>query len=726
MAAIFIWVHPGQGTSQQKKQETIYMTREMQAEESLKRIRMAAERGDIAAQVRLGLMYSQGKAYGVGKNFREAEQWFRKAAEQRNASAQFHLGLMYFRGDGVRRNYAEAVDWFHKAAEQGEASAQVQLGSMYVRGDGVTKNYAEAEKWFHTAAEQGDASAQYMLGLIYSEGKGIAQDYVQAHMWLNLFATTAELKLQKKGAKLRDAIARQMSPRQIQEAERLAREWKSAHLDLKILEEDVNPGGPALVFSTFFGGCRSGLGLDIAVDKQGFLYITGRTEARRDFPRVNPAQKRYGGGGNDAFVAKLTPDGQKIVYSTFLGGRDVDWGNKIAVDDLGNAYVAGTTYSGNFPTTRNAFQRNYGGGDRDGFVAKLSADGALIYSTLLGGDRTDRCNGIDIDREGNVYVTGSTNSQDFALSQAAADTGSRKDWDVFAAKLDATGTRLLFVKRFGGSAGAEPDRGGWGGESGSGIKIGNGNMIYVAGSTDSSDFPIRNGFQTRFGGRTDGFIARLRATDGELLASTYLGGRGDDGISAVALDAMGNVHVTGTTQAVYFSSGGASRRRASSGDFPVRNAIQPQWAAYLSSAFVTKLNADLTEIEYSTYLSGSNIERGYDIAVDNLGNTYVVGSSQSKDFPLLDPLQPSGTDIFNTGDVFITKINAGGTALLFSTRLGGSNSDDGLGVTTNDSGDIFVTGSTMYSQGYAFPTVRALQSDRRSYQFQAFICRIRP
>ena len=178
---------------------------------------------------------------------------------------------------------------------------------------------------------------------------------------------------------------------------------------------DVNASGSsAFVFSTYFGGSKGqSRGLAIAVDKQGFIYITGRTRAR-DFPRVKPIQKRYGGGKNDAYVAKLTPDGQKIVYSTFLGGRDVDWGNEIAVDDSGNAYVAGTTYSRNFPTTKNAFQRKFGGGDRDGFVVKLSADGTLIYSTLLGGDRTDRCNGIDIDHEGNIYVTGSTDSQDFA------------------------------------------------------------------------------------------------------------------------------------------------------------------------------------------------------------------------------------------------------------------------------------------------------------------------
>jgi hypothetical protein len=670
-------------------------------------------------------MYFQGEAFGVTKNYSEAEKWFRKAAEQSNTSAQFQLGLMYFQGDGVTKNYTEAVNWFRKAAEQGDVSAQVQLGSMYFQGDGVNKNYTDAEKWFRKAAEQGNTSAQYRLGSIYGEGKGIAQDYVQAHMWLNLCAAAVG-KLQKRGAKFRDAIAEQMSPRQIQETERLERKWKSVHMNLKIIEEGVDPGGPAFVFSTFFGGSRSGLGFDIAVDKQGFIYITGRTEAGRDFPRVKPVQKKYGGGGNDAYVAKLTPDGQKIVYSTFLGGRDADWGNGIAVDDSGNAYVIGTTYSRNFPTTKNALQRKYGGGKLDGFMAKLSADGELIYSTLLGGDGADRCNGIDIDHEGNVYITGNTDSQNFAPPMVVLK-GFRKDADVLVVKLDPSGLRLLFAKRFGGATGLTlPDRSSIGVASGSDVKVSNDHTFYVVGSTNSSDFPIRNGSQTRFGGMSDGFIARLRATDGELLASTYLGGKGSEGISAVALDVMGNVHVTGTTQPVDFPSGGAFQRRATSGDFPVWNAVQSQWTAFLYSAFVTKLNADLTEIKYSTYLGGSNIDRGSDIVVDDVGNTYVIGSSQSENFPLVSPLQPPSKNPHSSGDAFITKISASGAAVLFSTQLGGSNSDYGYGIAMDASGDIFIIGASMYGGNYGFPTIRAIQPDRLSRRLQTFVCRIRP
>ena len=398
-----------------------------------------------------------------------------------------------------------------------------------------------------------------------------------------------------------------------------------------------------------------------------------------------------------------------------------------AVDDAGNAYIAGTTYSSDFPTTPQAAQRRFGGGDRDGFVAKFGADGKLIYSTLLGGNETDRCTAIDVDNRGNAYVTGSTNSTDFAPPGNFAAKESRNDWDVLVAKLDPTGARLLFNTRFGGSAGAKPGLGGFGSESGTGIKVHNDSMVYVVGHTDSSDFPIKNGVQPKFGGRSDGFIVSLDAGSADLISSTYLGGAGSDNISAVAIDAYCNISVAGRTEPVDFPSGqGRIEVRPTSGDFPVQNAFQSKWTAFAGSAFLAKLNPDLTGIVYSTYLNCGINDSASDVAVDSLGNAYIIGSTQvPRDLQLVNPLllpQPTSSP------AFIIKLAADGTRIAFSTLLGNPFSNEGSGIAVDSFGDIYVIGTTGYGGGVnltdEFPTIRAFQPERVNKSFQAFISKI--
>jgi hypothetical protein len=490
-------------------------------------------------------------------------------------------------------------------------------------------------------------------------------------------------------------------------------------------------GRSSFVFSTYFGGGKGNWreqtnGAGIAVDKQGYVYVTGRTQAR-DFPAVNPVLRKYGGGENDAFVAKLTPDGQKVVYSTVIGGADVDLGVRVVADNAGYAYVAGTTYSADFPTTPNAAQPRFGGGDRDGFVAKFSPDGKLVYSTFLGGKSTDRCTAIDVDGAGNAYVTGSTNSKEFAALHGTPPKHPRKDWDVLVAKLDASGSKFAYVVRLGGTAGVAPRAGGYGGEAGTGIKVSSDETAYVVGYTDSADFPIRNGVQPEFGGRSDGFVVHLGATGAELIASTYLGGAGSDRIFAVAIDAHGNLSVTGTTEPVDFPSGrGAIQERPTTGDFPLRNAIQPKWTAFVGSAFVSKLNAGLTEMAYSTYLSCGVDSRGSDIAVDSLGNTCIIGSSQMpRDFALVNPLSMPQEA---THPAFVIELTPDGGRIAFSTLLGDPFSNEGNGIAVDSKGDICVIGTTGYGGGVNktadFPTVRALQPERVNKSFQAFIAKI--
>jgi hypothetical protein len=179
-----------------------------------------AEQGNARAQCFLGMMYHNGE--GVARNYAEAAKWFREAAERGDADAQGLLGVMYSDGEGVAQDYAEAAKWYRKAAEQGHAVAQFNLGFMYHNGEGVARNYAEAAKWYCEAANQGEARAQYNLGLMYTKGEGVPQDFVLAHMWFNLAAAQGDSAAQKS----KDLVAEHMTPSQIAEAQRLAREWK--------------------------------------------------------------------------------------------------------------------------------------------------------------------------------------------------------------------------------------------------------------------------------------------------------------------------------------------------------------------------------------------------------------------------------------------------------------------------------------------------------------------
>jgi hypothetical protein len=388
------------------------------------------------------------------------------------------------------------------------------------------------------------------------------------------------------------------------------------------------------------------------------------------------------------------------------------------VDASGSAYVAGTTYSSNFPTTRNAVQRRYGGGDRDCFVARFAPDGQLLYSTLIGGRETDRCTAIAVDGDGNAYVAGSTNSPEVARTPFASGR-SGSNTDVLFAKLDPTGSKLLRVTRFGGS----------GDESGTSLALSGDGTVYVAGGAGSADFPVTEGAQSKFGGRRDGFIVRLDSAS-HIVGGTFLGGSGADGISALALDRAGFVVVAGTTDALDHPTESAFRRRPTSNDFPVRNALQPKWTAFLQSAFVAKLTPSLGAVVYSTYLGGTSRDSAADLAVDAAGHAYVVGTAHSKDMALANPVQQAiPTPRFHS-DIFVAAISADGSALTFATYLGGRADDSGNGIALDHQGNVLVIGTVgSWSRDHGpnddFPRVRALQQDRTSFP-QAVLTKISP
>jgi hypothetical protein len=366
-----------------------------------------------------------------------------------------------------------------------------------------------------------------------------------------------------------------------------------------------------------------------------------------------------------------------LSYSTYLGGSQPDAGQGIAVDSAGNAYVTGWTYSSDFPLS-GPLQGTYGGGPLtsnaggDAFVAKLNATGTiLMYSTFLGGSGDDIAYAIAVDSAGNAYVTGSTNSTDFPTANPLQTTNKAPDGTAFVAMLNAAGSALVYSTYLGGSNY----------DSGAGIAVDSSGSTYVTGGTQSTDFPVVNPLQATLNGANNAFVAKLNPGGSALVYSTYLGGSGNPGNSAsgIAVDSSGNAYVTGYTYST---------------DFPTVNPLQANYAGG-SDAFVAKLNAAGSALVYSTYLGGSEQDEGNGIAVDSSGNAYVTGTTQSLNFPTVNAVQPTYGGGY--GNAFLAKLNATGSALVYSTYLGGSNVYLGNGIAVDSSGNAYVTGATGYA-----------------------------
>jgi hypothetical protein len=360
-----------------------------------------------------------------------------------------------------------------------------------------------------------------------------------------------------------------------------------------------------------------------------------------------------------------------LAYYTYLGGSGIDYGFGIAVDSAGSAYVTGATGSADFPRV-NPIQ-DHGGL----FVTKFNTDGsALVYSTHLGGSSYEEAYGIAVDAAGNAYITGWTMSTDFPIVNAIQPNYGGNE-DAFVTKINAAGSALVYSTYLGGS----------GFDLGNGIAADSAGNAYVTGVTRSPDFPVVNAFQPLYGGNEDAFVTKINAAGSAFVYSTYLGGNVDDWGIGIAADSAGNAYVTGWT---------------SSSDFPTKQPIQPAIGS-TQAAFVTKFNPDGSGLVYSTFLGGSIGQAGNGIAVDSTGNAYATGWTSSTDFPTVHAIQPT----FGGGyvDAFAAKINAAGSALIYSTYLGGSENDYGYGIAADSAGNAFVTGLT-YSAD--FPTANAI------------------
>ncbi len=446
---------------------------------------------------------------------------------------------------------------------------------------------------------------------------------------------------------------------------------------------------PELIYSTFLGGSGDDFGSAIAVDGSGNAYIAGQSLSS-DFPTFNP----YDGspnGGRDLIVTKLSAAGNSLIYSTYLGGIYDDIGQSIAVDGSGNACVTGETSSSDFPMF-NSYDGSHNG-NVDVFVIKLSAAGnSLIYSTYLGGSNWDTGLGIAVDGSGNAYMAGYTHSSDFPTFNPY-DGNLDGITDIFVTKLSATGNSLVYSTYLGGS-----DE-----DYGYDLEVDGSGNAYLTGLTSSSDFPLVNPYDGSHNGAEDVFVTKLSAAGNSLIYSTYLGGSHSEIGIGIAVNNSGAAYVTGFTY---------------SPDFPTVNPYDGIMDG-IYDTFVTKLSAAGNSLIYSTYLGGDNLDRSWDIALDGLGKAHVTGFTLSPDFPTVNPYDGS---LDGGEDVFVTKFSAAGNFLDFSTFLGGSTQDRGLGMAVDGSGDVYLTG---YTNSSDFPTVNPLD-DSYNGAYDAFVAKFGP
>jgi hypothetical protein len=453
-----------------------------------------------------------------------------------------------------------------------------------------------------------------------------------------------------------------------------------------------------LSYSTYLGGTGGESGNAIATDGAGNVYVAGETSST-DFPTVNPAQPACAGlSCADVFVAKLSADGSELVYATFLGGSNLDWGYGIAVNAAGNAYVTGTTTSRDFPTV-NAIQPELARLE-DAFVTALDPTGAaLLYSTYLGGTGIDHGRAIAVDGAGDAFVGGWTQSSDFPTANPVQPSHAGGFWDVFVARVAADGSQLVYSTYLGGR-GVDVARG---------IAVGPDGSAVITGQAGSPDFPTVNPIQPGYGGGpADFFVTRLTPDGSEVVYSTFLGGVGNDTAHSVGVDADGNATVAGLTDSF---------------DFPTAKALQPVLGGEYD-AVVARLSADGSRLLYATYLGGSGFDFGRGVAVDPAGNAYLTGETHSLDFPTVKPIQAKlgGGECFGIPcqDAFVTKVYADGSALAYSTYLGGTGSDTSWAIAVDAAGNASLTGETLARD---FPTANPLQPSLAGF-VDAFVAKI--
>ncbi len=439
----------------------------------------------------------------------------------------------------------------------------------------------------------------------------------------------------------------------------------------------ASPSGiinPVVTFSSYFGGNGDEYCSGIRVDDSGYVYLATHTTSS-NFPVKNAAYG-YPMGYYDVTLTKLSPNCDSIIFSTYLGGRSYDNFPGVAVDRFGCAYVAGQTYSNNFPRL-NAYDATLGGAC-DLFITKFNKDGTLAFSTYFGGSGDEEHGRIAVDSLGCVYIAGNTRSSNLPAINAYDPIYNGGD-DVFLAKFSADGQTLLYCTYLGGT----------GYEENHVLAIDKAGCAYVTGLVQSTDYPTTPGVfgPTLFGGGTDGYVTKLSADGGSLVYSTYIGGSAfDDGVGLI-VDDSGHAYVCSGT---------------SSPDFPTVNAYDATFDG--QEGFISKLSETGDALEYSTFIGGSGeFDAVSDMALDDAGRLIALCLVKSADFPVT----ADAFDLTHNGDRdgALVIFDPTGQRLEYSTFFGGSGFEEERVMAIGPDGSVFATGTT---KSFDWPVVNGM------------------
>ncbi|MFX1536528.1 MAG: SBBP repeat-containing protein [Promethearchaeota archaeon] len=394
------------------------------------------------------------------------------------------------------------------------------------------------------------------------------------------------------------------------------------------------------IYSTFLGGNNYDMGIDVTVDSQGNIIVTGSTKSE-NFPMLNGIQESHAGGEFDAFIAKFNVIGQ-LLWSTYLGGNDWDFGQCIIVDDSDNIILLGMTESCDFPITEDACQKSYKG-EGDCFIAKFATNGSMLYSSFFGGIGYDVPLNAEFDSSGNIVFIGGTSSEDFPVTATAPQSALGGKEDNFVTILAPDFSSLLYSTFQGGS----------GADFGQELSIDIEGNVIVLGVTNSSDFPVtNNAYKATVGGPGDVFFAKYNPF-GQLTYASYFGGADGEWGFAVDTDSSGNIILAGKTNST---------------DLPTTVTFQPNFGE-LWDGFITKFAPNGQDLIFSTFLGGDGVDEAYNLDVCENDNILITGATDSDNFPVFFPFQ----DTRKGGlDIFITLLNQNGLPL-FSSYMGGNN-----------------------------------------------------